>query len=98
MDCFANLFLSIYIFKITVLGTEMKLSFTPLAFCRPFLGKCFFDDNRRLECYRQTRYYPRLVAFRNNEGTWYIRRKYRLIYSENFLLKLLKTKQQKEHQ
>ncbi|MDD3118759.1 MAG: hypothetical protein PHQ27_06245 [Victivallales bacterium] len=63
-------------------------NFTPLAFMRPLMGKCYCNDfYDRLEVYR---YFmrPRLVAFRHDDGSWHIRRKYRLIYSEKFVVKI----------
>ncbi len=67
----------------------MKLSFTPLAFMRIFLGRCHCEESRHLNVYRRSGYLYRLIAFRYKDGTWYIRRKYRLIYSVRFLESIL---------
>ncbi len=64
----------------------------PLAFLRVFMGRCRLENSGRLECYRRTRLCDRLIAFRRTDGSWYIRRKYRLIYSEHFLRRLLTRK------
>lgn len=66
----------------------MQFPLAPLWFCRSLLGRCYIEKRKRLECYRYSKYLQRLVAYQKSNGSWYIRRKYRLFYSERFLRKL----------
>lgn len=63
-----------------------KSRFVPFAFLRFFLGRCYCaEHDGRLEIYRHFRR-PRLVAIRQHDGRWYIRRKYRKFYSMEYIL------------
>lgn len=66
----------------------VNFPFAPLGVFRRFLGRCYIENYRRVECYRSSRYVPHLVAFQRSDGSWYIRRKYRWFYSERFLREL----------
>ena len=65
-------------------------AFAPLFFIRYFLGTCFCDEyNDQLQIYRLWGR-PRVVAVKLPNGSWHIRRKYRLFYSARLIRKLEK--------
>lgn len=74
---------------------ENGLRFAPLSILRFFMGRCYYREHdfcARIYCRFM---HARMVAFQRSSGNWYIRRKYRWIFSSGYILHVVEKRNRK---